>query len=166
MTTSNYTVSRAVKALAGGALCIAVLGTGSMASADSTCNTLLSTLRSELTNCPGCVTAHHTTNFITVSGGFITSPRFGGYTDFSLSLVNGHIVGSGSRLHSDRSTSSGQPFDATQGEAISYDIDPSGKLTMDGQYGPFDPICYFDQFMLIPGAAVIEAFSFNTPFIR
>jgi hypothetical protein len=169
MATSNRMISRVVKALAGGAVGVALLGTGSTASADSTCNTLLANVTSRAQVCVnvggfGCIIAHHTTNFLTLSSEGVAQTQFGGYTDAPLGLSNGHIVGSGSRLHSDRFTGS-QPFDVNQGEAISYDWDPSGKLTMDGIYGPADPVCYFDTFMVIVGSGSVEVFSFEpSPF--
>lgn len=102
----------------------------------------------------------HTTNFLVQDT--TTFNWFGGYTGVTLSLVNGHLVGAGSRLHSDRFTDSTrtQPFDARQPEFISYDIDPNGKLTFDGAFGPFDPVCYFDKFMVVPGATAVEVLSF------
>jgi hypothetical protein len=160
MSILNRAISWVMKMLAGGTMSAVLLASGSTARADSTCNILLSNVRTTLTNCSECFVTHHTTNF----WDSVSHVHFGGYTDAILDIVNGHIVGSGTRLHSDQLTASGQPFDIHQGEAISYDIDPSGKLTMDGIYGPYDPVCYFDQFMVVSGSTAIEVFVFQQQF--
>lgn len=164
MVTSNLMIARVVKAAAGGLMAIAVLGASSTAHADATCNTLVANLFARA-SCSECfLIAHHSTNF------WVADPNepadanseFIGATLFTLSVSsNGHLTGAGSRLHSDRSTSAGQPFDMNQGESISYDFDANGKLTFDGIWGPFDPVCYFDTFMVFPGSTAIEVFSFD-----
>ena len=157
----TWTVSRIFAILVGSALCISTLGTVSAARADSTCNNLLNNIRSILSVNPlASASVIHTTNFLVQST--TTLNWFGGHTQVTLNLVNGHLVGSDNRLHSDRFTDSTrtQPFDIHQPEFISYDIDPSGKLTLDGIYGPADPVCFFDKFMVVPGATAVEVFSF------
>lgn len=55
----------------------------------------------------------------------------------------------------------------TDGAAHSWMISaPSGvgargKVIFDGHWGPFDPVCFGDRFMIVVGSDSIETFSFD-----
>jgi len=149
------------KVVFGIGLCVASIASiafGTTAWADASCNNLLASARSSAASCvtAGCtLNVTHTTNFQQ------DTSIWGGFDETVLTLNNsGHLVGTGNRLHSDRRSGS-QPFDIHQPETLTYDFDPSGELTFDGIYGPADPVCYFDKFMVIPGSGSVEVFSFH-----
>jgi hypothetical protein len=118
------------------------------------------------------VTVQHMTNY-RADRGF---PWWGGYTKTRLfKSPNGHIVGSGSRLISDRRVAvigagtdifgeliADQPFSIKRPDPMSYDIDPKrGKITFQGQYGPYDMICVGNKFAVVNTGDSLETFSFS-----
>jgi hypothetical protein len=99
---------------------------------------------------------------------------WGGYTEIRLGRsANGHLVGSGSRLISTRTIPLGnlsgggfdtrprQPFSIQEPDPMSYDIDPqSGKITFQGQYGPYDMTCLGNKFAIVNTWDSLETFTF------
>lgn len=156
----NRMMSAVSKTLLGAAACVAIVGQGSTAHADASCNTLLANARAVAARCIGCVVmVKHATNFFTPP---VTSPIdwWIGYDSVGLSNSAGHLVGTANRLF-DIDKAGNQPFDINQPAQLTYDIDPSGKLTFNTIFGPTDPVCYFDRFMVIVGSGSIETFSFD-----
>jgi hypothetical protein len=94
---------------------------------------------------------------------------WGGWTQTSLrKSQNGHLVGTGSRLISSRLINIGgegfgqsQPFNIKAPDPISYDIDPQGKITFQGQYGPYQMTCLDNKFAIVNSGDSIETFTFS-----
>lgn len=147
-----------VKTVLAAAMALAVTGSGSEARADASCNTLLTQLRTAKDSSLNII-VHHMTNF-QVSRTSGAPDWWAGSTVAVLRLVDGHLVGDGNRLFSNRVLNL-QPFDINRPTPLHYDIDPAGHMTFDGVWGPFEPQCFGDKFMIIVGSGSIEAFMFD-----
>lgn len=148
--------SRVSKLLLGAVLGAASIGSTGEAKADASCNVLLTTLRATFTpDFPEAfVRVHHTTNFLHPADPWTA------YDTAILRLVNGHLTGPATRLFSDARRGL-QPFNIQASQNMTHDIDPNGKITFDGVWGPFDPVCFGDRFMVFIGSDSIETFSFD-----
>lgn len=135
------------------------------ARADVSCNSLLSDLNQHLQFPPNEVAVLHMTNYQA------NQQWWGGYTETRLRRSqNGHLVGEGSRLISSRSIDLGgggpfggqsQPFSVRNPDPISYDINPQGKITFQGQYGPYEMTCLGNKFVIVNTGDSIETFTFT-----
>ena len=132
---------------------------------DTSCNALLSDLSQHLQTSLGEVTVLHMTNYQA------QEQWWGGWTQTRLRRSqNGHLVGTGSRLISSRSIDLGgggpfggqsQPFSVRSPDPMSYDIDPQGKITFQGQYGPYQMTCLDNKFAIVNSGDSIETFTFS-----
>ena len=147
-----------VKTAIATAVALAVTGSGSEARADASCNVLIAQLRAVQGN-SRYVAAHHITHFQIPATSGAPDWWVGAAVGF-LRSVNGHMVGDGDRLFSNRVLNL-QPFDVNRPTPIHYDIDPAGKVTFDGVWGPLDPKCFANKFMILVGSTAIEAFVFD-----
>ena len=148
--------SRVSKLLLGATLGAVSIGSIGEAKADASCNVLLTKLRSSFTpDFPEAfVRVFHTTNFLS------PAEPWTAYDTALLRLADGHLTGSAIRLFSN-AWRNNQPFDIQASQRLTHDIDPNGKITFDGVWGPFDPICFEDRFMVYIGSDSIETFSFD-----
>jgi hypothetical protein len=147
------------------------------ASADTSCNVLLSDLANHLKSPTGQVSLQHLTNYQA------NGQWWGGYTTVSLRLSrigrvgNEDLVGSGSRLISSRFINLGgggfgqsQPFSVRQPDPMSYVISirkvgiQTGTITFQGKYGPYDMTCLGDKFAIVNTGDSIETFTFSKSF--
>jgi hypothetical protein len=139
----------------------------SKASADASCNELLSELSNWLGSPPNEVLVNHVTNYQTDANSWL------GWTEFVLSKSpNGNLVGvgEGNRLISTISInlrSDGplggpmQPFSIGEPGPISYEIDlHAGTVIFGGQYGPYDMICLGNKFAIVNTSDSLETFTF------
>jgi hypothetical protein len=122
------------------------------ATADESCNELLSDLSQYLQFPNNKVMMLHMTNYQTAR------QWWGGYTQTRLRRkANGHLIGNGKRVILED-----QPR-ASNVEPISYDIDPqSGVITFQGQY-THDMTCIGNKFAIvgIEGGDAVETFTFT-----
>lgn len=151
------------KCLIGLIFMISTLTLSLQAHAATSCTALLTDLSQYLYYPPNNVTIIHMTNYQA------NGQWWGGWTQTQLYRgMNGHLVGTGNRLISNRLENLGgggfgqmQPFSIRQPEWISYDIDLDGRIILDGQYGPYQMTCEGNKFAFFNSGDSLENFSFS-----
>jgi hypothetical protein len=124
------------------------------ARADASCNTLFARLRAAGQPSPYANYVHvlWTTNYFVPS----RNQRFMGTTDLALrTQANGDMTATGTRMLQNVAFNEGL---YTSYESVGIRIRSDGRMIFNEQYGPYDPICTGDRFVVVHSGDSIEVF--------